>query len=102
LLPASPEVIFVIDSDQEPEVVTKVTKRVKVKEEHDARIKIEPKVEIESHMSPVPIWRSHELSGDSIKSLGSETDHTNPSFSQEEAPKWPQDYYVCDILAVFK
>jgi hypothetical protein len=28
--------------------------------------------------------------------------HNDRSFSQEEAPKWPQDYYVCDILAVFK
>ena len=80
----------------------KVTKRVKVEEEHDPRIKIEPKGEIESHMSPVPIRRPCELSGDSIKSWGSETDHTNQSFSQEEGPKWPQDYYVCDIVAVFK
>lgn len=82
LLPASPEVILIIDSDQELQVVTKVTKQVKVKEEYEARIKIEPKVEMESCMSPALIQCSHQLSGNSIKSSGSETDGTGQSFSQ--------------------
>jgi hypothetical protein len=54
----------------------------------------------------------HQCSGDSIESSGCRTD-TSPRrhhqlstssifYSDDEGPKWPQDYYICNVVAVFK
>ena len=110
--PRSCEVILVLDSDEEREVAAKGP--VTVKQEHEVRIKMEPGVEyrMDDHTST---RRRRQHSGDSIESVessGCETD-TSPQrlrqpstssvfYSDDEGPKWPQDYHVCDVVAVFK
>lgn len=102
-IPDSPELILILESDEEQDLVTKWPK---LEQEHEVAIKIEPGVKC---CTPTLPQHSCQPSGNSIKSSGSEMDH---SFSQQssltvfcsddEPPKWPQDYYVCDILTVFK
>jgi hypothetical protein len=107
-VPQSHEVILVLNSDEEWEVAAKGPA---IKQEHEVKIKMEPGVEhwMDGSMSK---QQHHQHSGDSMESSGCKTD-TSPQhhcqlstssifYSDNEEPKWPQDYYVCDVVAVFK
>ena len=107
-VPQSHEVILVLDSDEEREVAAKGPA---IKQEHEVKIKMEPGVEHRMDGSTSKQQR-RQHSGDSMESSGCETD-TSPRrrrqlstssifYSDDEGPKWPQDYYVFDVVAVFK
>jgi 5S rRNA maturation endonuclease (ribonuclease M5) len=86
-----PEVIVILDSDEEGEIIR--TKRTKVKQEHGVKIKLE-NIDVDtsedSDTSPLHRQRIRQPSVDTVYP------------SEDEAPKWPQDYFVCDIAKVFK
>jgi hypothetical protein len=87
-----PEVIVILDSDEEKEGEIIRTKRAKVKQEH-AKIKVENvdgDTSEDTDTSPLHRQRIRQPSVDTIY------------LSEDEAPKWPQDYFVCDIAKVFK
>jgi hypothetical protein len=93
------EIIIVLDSDEEDEAVEKRRRMGKKKQKIDKQVKLEDSDEVEikmercaSHMDILPRRRKH----------------VNQPFidtvfhGEDNSPKWPQDYYVCDVAKAFR
>jgi hypothetical protein len=81
-------------------VPKKQAKKIKIKAENEVKIKVENEVEIkvedgvdsseDTEVSPLLRQRIRQPSVDTV------------FLSEDEAPRWPQDYHVCDIAKAFK
>ena len=102
LLRQSPEVIIVLDSDEDNEDSEMMKKQrigQAVKQEDEVKIKTERSAS-QAHMYTLPQQHKHQH----------KQRHVHPPFvdtvfhtsEDNESPKWPQDYYVCDVAKAFR
>ena len=95
-LPRSPEVILVLDSDEEVEKDAASKRRrvgwkgIKQEGTENGAVQIKLEKEVDAASSPLQPHRVCQPSVDTV------------CFSEDDAPKWPQHYYVCDVAKVFK
>ena len=88
-----PEVIIVLDSDEEDEAVVKKQRMdQEVKQEDEVKIKMERS---DSYMDMLPQQRERHVHQPLVDTVF----HTS---SEDDSPNWPQDYYVCDVAKAFK
>jgi hypothetical protein len=88
-IPHSPEVILVFDPEEEM--------NIRIKQENPLSIKMEDSDSADepsdNSMDTSPLRQARRVRQPSVDMV---------FLSEDEAPKWPQDYYVCDIAKAFK
>jgi hypothetical protein len=90
----SPEVIIVLDSDEEDEAVVKKQRMDKeVKQEDEVKIKTERSTSHVGMLPPLAPQHDRRVHQPFVETV---------FHSEDDSLKWPQDYFVCDVAKAFK